>query len=86
MAPLRGVAEPLSDKLVCADLLRLVEDSAWLLKKNGYIGPSRTNHLPDYPYFSLNAQGEVSTTPSHLHLLQAKTRIEVGSDGAWISR
>jgi hypothetical protein len=29
--PTRGVAEPLSAELACEDLLRLVEDSTWLL-------------------------------------------------------
>jgi hypothetical protein len=47
MAPARGVAEPLSAKLACADLLWLIEDSAWPLWKNGYTGPSRADRLPD---------------------------------------
>ena len=54
MAPARGVAEPLSSELACADLLQLVEDSAWLIWKNGYTGPSQVDHLPDYPYLTLN--------------------------------
>ena len=55
MAPARGVAEPLSVGLACADLLRLVEDSEWFLQKSGYTGLSRAERLPDYPYFTLNA-------------------------------
>jgi hypothetical protein len=55
MAPVRGVAEPLNAELACADLLWLVEDSAWLLWKNGYTGPSRADRLPDPPYLTLNA-------------------------------
>ena len=54
MAPVRGVAEPLSIELACTEFLRLVENSAWLLWKNGYTGPSRADHSPGPPYFALN--------------------------------
>ena len=39
MAPARGVVEPLSSELACADLLRRAEDSAWLLWKMGTQDP-----------------------------------------------
>ena len=54
MAPTGGVAEPVNAKLVCADLLRLVENSSWLLLKNGYTGPSREYRFPDPPYLTFN--------------------------------
>ena len=54
MAPAGGVAESVNVELACADLLWLVEDSAWLLWKNGYTGPSRADHSPGPPYFALN--------------------------------
>ena len=69
MAPVRGVAEPLKTELACADLLRLVENSTWILWKNGYTGPSRADRSPGPPYFTLNNRGEVSTTSPCLHLL-----------------
>ena len=55
MAPARGVAEPVNANLVCADILWLVEDSSWLLRRTGYTGPSRADCFPDLPYLTLNA-------------------------------
>jgi hypothetical protein len=83
MAPAGGVVEQVNVVLACADLLRLVEDSAWLFCKKGYTGPSRADRSPDPPYFTINGQREVSTTSPCFHLFQTKTWIDVGSDGNW---
>jgi hypothetical protein len=83
MAPAGGVVEPVNATLACADLLRLVEDLAWIFYKKGYTGPSRTDRSLDPPYFTINERREVSTTSPCFHLFQTKTWIEVGSDGNW---
>jgi hypothetical protein len=50
----RGVADPLSAELACADFLRLVENSGMALSEKGDTGPSRVDRLPDPPYFAIN--------------------------------